>query len=217
MRILVVFIIVMSWQCVRSQALDSTVVELKNKLEQISTYEAEVRLEVDVEFIKMPPKTAQISYQESEELAISSSDFLLLPKKGMDVSFVSLFRHPFITVDRGLEKGSGKILKKVSILPTTNKSDFVLATLVINTETLQIEEAEISTKKNGTYKLLLAFEQDTSVLPSKMEVLFEIDSLNIPLQYMGSGIEVDKEVLKSDSPKEGKIFLTFSNYKIAYK
>ena len=54
------------------------------------------------------------------------------------------------------------------------------------------------------------------IFPDRVEVSFEIERIRIPLNFMGKGTQIDKEKLKSEGAKTGKIFMMLSNYQIRY-
>ena len=83
-------------------------------------------------------------------------------------------------------------------------------------ENIRVKSSEISTKNNGTFKLEFSYINKNEILPTMVEVYFEMERIKIPLSFMGKGVEVNKTKLKSEEEKTGKIFLEFSNYQIKY-
>jgi hypothetical protein len=127
-----------------------------------------------------------------------------------------IFKYSFITVDRGYVEKNGEWFKVINVIPTDKKADYAFAMFVLDTLNNRIIESEINTKKDGSYTLNMNYENPEKVLPSKVVVSFEINRIKIPLNYMGKGAEIDKEKLKSDEPKTGKIILQINDYKIRY-
>src|SRR5690606_33152130 len=103
-----------------------------------------------------------------------------------------------------------------NIISTDKKADFSIATLSIDMEHHRISEAEINTKKDGTYIIKMYFDKPSDILPSIIEVNFEIERIRIPLKYMGKDAEVDKNKYKSDDLKTGTIFLGLNYTDIEY-
>jgi len=199
-----------------AQEQDEDLLRIKERLDTVSAFTADLKLDVDISFINMPQKTATVQFEKGEPLSFSSEEFALIPKRGLDFSFQELFKYPFITVDRGMETVSGKELKLVNIIPTDKKADFSIATVYLDLKAERIAVSEISTKKDGTYTLLLDYPTSEAVLPSKVEVQFEMERIRIPLNFMGKDIDVDRKQMRQEEIKTGKIFLTLDYKAISY-
>ncbi len=215
-QFLILFFLLGFWN-MQAQAIDPDIIIIQKRTDTIVKFSAEVKIDVDISFINIPGKSARIEYTKNEDTKVFSEDFVLIPKKGLDVSLYQLFKDPFITVDRGTETRNLKQYKLVNIIPTNRKADFSIATVLIDTDYSRIIEYEINTKKDGSYIVKMNYDKPTSLLPSKIEVVFEIERIRIPLKYMGKGVQVDKETYKSNDPKTGTIFLSFNYTDLVYK
>jgi hypothetical protein len=200
-----------------SQKIDTDLLRVKERLDSITEYTADVELEVDISFINMPTKKANVAYKKGEDMRFSSNDFAMLPKRGMDLSLRELFKYPFITVIKEGEEEDDSELKVVYIIPTDGKADFSLATVYLDVRANRIDSAEINTKNDGTYKISMDYEHSNSILPQTVEVSFEVQRMSIPFKFMSKNSEIDRKELKKEGPKKGKIYLYISNYKIVMK
>lgn len=200
----------------RAQGIDPDLLKIKNRMDSIVQFSASLKLNVDVSFINMPAKYARMSYTKGKPLKFSSEDFVMIPKRGLDFSLNSLMEFPFITVPRGEEIRNGKTYKAINIIPTDKRADFSIAMLLLDIKNNRVAETEINTKKDGTYNLLLQYENSSKVLPSLVEVNFEIEKIRIPLNFMGKDTDIDRKKMRTGGPKSGKIFLQISNYLIKY-
>lgn len=200
-----------------AQNSDSDIARIQKRMDTIQAFSANVKLNIDISFVNIPEKHASVEYIKNEDTKIFSDDFVLIPKKGLDVSLHQLFKNPFITVNRGNKTIQGKAYKMVNIIPTNNKADFSIATTIIDTRLNRVIEYEISTKKDGIYKVKMNYNTTQSILPSMIEVIFEIERIRIPLKYMGKDAQIDKKTYKSETPKTGTIYLNFDYSKIIYK
>ena len=214
MRALIFMLCISFWGVSLGQSANSLVSQLQQRLDTIITYEAKVKISEDISFIDMPTKEAMVYFSKEEPLLIESDDFVLLPKRGLDFSLSELFRYPFITVDRGTEIKDGKSLRVVHLIPEEKKADFSIATLFIEPNDLQVKELEINTRKEGTFYVELDYNSVTDLLPSKAVISFTVEKLRIPLNFMGKDSTIDRKSLRSDEPKEGRILLEISQYKI---
>jgi len=203
-------------QLASAQQVDPDLLRIKKRMDSVKQFSASLILDLDVPFIKMPTKTAKINYAVGKKMMFSSKDFVMLPKRGLDFSLSEIFRYPFITVDRGLEKRNGRSLKVINIIPTTNQSDLALATLYMDTKAVRIVQSEINTRKEGSYTLLMNYAQLKDILPSNVEATFAIEKLKIPLNFMGKGTTIDRKKMRSMETKTGKIKMQIKDYNIKY-
>ena len=198
------------------QDIDPDLLKIKERMDAIEEFSAHLVLNLDIDFINMPTKTADMIYVKDKPVKFSSNDFVLIPKRGLDFSMNEIFKHSFITVDRGMEERDGNNYRVINVIPTDKKADYAIATFVLDTMNHRIVESEINTKKDGSYTLTMQYENREMILPMEVVVSFEINRIKIPLNYMGKDTEVDKEKLKSDGPKTGRIILQISDYQIRY-
>ncbi len=194
-----------------AQEVDPDLMRVRSRLDSIMSFEADVIMDVDISFIHMPTKHATITYRRGKGSKIHSKDFVMLPKRGLDLTLEDVFKYPFITVQRGTEDMFGITTKVLNIIPTSEKAEFSIATISIHTATNRIMKLQISTKKEGVYTSLLRYEDANAVLPSMIEVLFEVNNIRIPLQFLGKETQVDKAAIKEDGVKSGKIILMLKN------
>ena len=197
-----------------AQEIDTDLLAIKAKMHAVNTFSAKLQLDLDAPFINMPTKRATMEYQRGKDLKFSSDDFVILPKRGLDFTLSELFEHPFITVDRGMQTLDENQVKVLNVIPTGDDSDMALATLFLDTEQQRIAASEITTKKNGTYKLKMQYDQTSTVLPNYVEVAFAIEKLKIPLNFMGSDTKIDRKTMRNMDTKTGVLKLKITDYQI---
>lgn len=198
----------------RAQQHDPDLLQIKSRMDSIQSFLVDLTLDVDIDFINMPSKKAKMKYTKNKPIKFSSNDFVMLPKRGLDFTLNSLLSYSYITVPRGEEIRNGKKYKALNIVPTDPQSDFSIALLLLDITNMRIAESEISTRKDGTYKLLMNYDKPMAVLPSKVEVAFEVQRIRIPFNFMGKDTDIDRKKMRASGSKTGKIFLTMSNYMI---
>lgn len=199
---------------VQAQEIDADLLAIKAKMDAVNSFSAKLQLDLEAPFINMPTKRAAMEYQRGKDLKFSSDDFVILPKRGLDFTLSELFEHPFITVDRGMQRLDGNPVKVLNVIPTGEDSDMALATLFLDTEEQRIVASEITTKKNGTYKLKMEYDRASTVLPSYVQVAFAIEKLKIPLNFMGSDTTIDRKTMRNMDTKTGILKLKITDYKI---
>lgn len=183
-------------------------------MDAIQRFSATVVFDLDVPFIRMPTKSAKITYSKGEKMGFSSSDFVMLPKRGLDFSMSEIFRYPFITVERGVEKKNGLLLKVINVIPTDKRSDLAMATLYMDAKAKRIVESEINTRKDGSYILSMKYARAGDLLPSYVETTFAIERLKIPFNFMGKDTKIDRKKMRAMETKTGKIKMQIKDYSI---
>jgi len=197
--------------------IDGDLLTIKQRMDAVKRFSANIVLDLDVPFINMPTKTAKVVYENGQKMEFSSSDFVMLPKRGLDFSLSEIFHYPFITVDRGDEKRDGKLLKVINVIPTDKRSDLALVTLYMDLQAKRIVASEINTRKDGSYVLDMQYASNKDILPNYVEATFAIEHLKIPFNFMGKDTKIDRKKMRSMDTKTGKIKMKVENYNITYK
>ena len=199
----------------QAQEVDPSLVRLKERLDSISSFKADIRMEVDISFVNMPPKHAQISYSRGEPIAIASEDFVMLPKRGLDLTFSELFRHPFMTLNIGAVRVGERKCELIKIIPTSDRSKFAIATLWLDPSTLQVLKSRVSTKKHGEYDVAYQYDGPRALLPNEIRVEMEVSGMKIPLRFLGKDTRIDRDQMKQEGPQKGTIYLQMYNYEMS--
>lgn len=190
-----------------AQEIDPALLQLKDRMDSIEGFQARVRMEVDISFVNMPVKYAEVSYEKGASLQISSEDFIMIPKRGLDLTLSELYKYPFMTLNLGKVRLAGRECEMIKVIPTTDKSDYSIATLWLDTANLHVLKTQISTKKNGVFDILYQYDGSHRDLPSEIRVEFEVAGVKIPLRFLGKDTQVDREGMKTNSGERGAIIL----------
>ncbi len=213
-RLFFLSIFLISLNPINGQEIDNDLLQIKKRMDSIKSYDAQIQLDVDISFINMPTKYGKLLYKQGESTKVTSEDFIMLPKRGLDLTLNEIFKHPFITVNRGEANQKGVLCKVINLIPTSSKSDFSIATIFMDTKAKRIVKSEISTKMEGVFTTYLDYNNNVDVLPRTIEVEFAVNNVKIPLRFLGKETEVDHKTLKQEGSKTGKIFLTLSEVQI---
>ena len=60
--------------------------KVRLEFEKIEDYQVDVKIKVDVDFLKMPDREATIFYKKPDKFHIDSENFAMLPKSGLNFS-----------------------------------------------------------------------------------------------------------------------------------
>lgn len=199
----------------QAQEVDPALLRFKERLDSISSFKADIRMEVDISFVNMPPKQAQITYSRGEPIAVASEDFVMLPKRGLDLTFSELFRHPFMTLNIGTVRIGERECELIKIIPTSDRAKFAIATLWLDPTALQVLKSRVSTKKHGEYDVAYLYDGPGALLPSEIRVEMEVSGMKIPLRFLGKDTRIDRDQMKEDRPQKGTIYLHMYNYEMS--
>lgn len=199
----------------QAQGIDPGLTAVKARLDSIAGFEVNVQMEVDIRHVNMPVKTAQLSYRQGKGVHIRSEDFVMIPKRGLDFGLGELYKYPFMTLNLGEVKFRGRSCELIKVIPTTDASDYSIATLWLDRQQRRIAKSQISTKKNGTFDIEYAYDAAEDVLPGLITVNFQVADIRIPLRFLGREAQVDKGQLKADPGQKGAIRLAFSRYQVS--
>jgi len=191
--------------------------DLKAQLDNIEDYSADIEIEVDVEFIKMPIKHATIYFKKPDKVKFKSKEFMMLPKRGINNQFTEILNQAYTAFYVGSEIIGDQEQHKIKIIPLSDKPDIILATWWINTKSKLITRLESNTRNEGTYFVDFIYDNKTISLPTELVVTFEIEKMKLPLKFIGksAGMEIDKS--KMEDKQNGKVYIRFSNYNINSK
>ncbi|HSR60256.1 MAG TPA: hypothetical protein VLL47_05840 [Robiginitalea sp.] len=198
----------------QAQDIDRALSLVKGRLDSISRFEVTLQMEVDIQHVNMPVKTAELLYEQGNSVLIRSDDFVMIPKKGLDFGLGELYRYPFMTLNLGTVSYRGRSCELIKVIPTTDASDYSIATLWLDRQRLRMLKSQISTKKNGTFDITYEYAAPSDVLPSAITVHFQVSDIRIPLRFLGREAQVDKGQLKEDPGQKGAIRLLFTNYRV---
>ena len=213
---LLAFLFIASTQVLSAQEPDPyAIIDSTRKiLDQVQDYQADIEIEVDVEFINMPVKHATIYYKKPDKVKFKSDEFIMLPKRGVSNRITEILEEPFTAIYIGQELLNGEQHHVIRIVPMGKNPEVILATWWINSQRFLVARNESNTKKDGQFTVDFKYDDKSIILPTQMTFSFEVEKLQLPLKFIGksSGIEIDKS--KMEEAHDGKVYLRFSNYVI---
>jgi outer membrane lipoprotein-sorting protein len=217
MRILY-FLLLISIELAFAQNKDPELIleKVKNNFAKIKDYEVDVRIKVDVDFIKVPESEAKIFFRQPSKIQVESEGFALIPREGLDFSPVALLKNEYTSFYIKEEKIDGYNTSVIKVIPLNDASDVILSTLWIDESKKIIRKIESSTKLSGTFAIELKYDDVVLdyPLPVSMIFTFNVDRMNLPKGVSGEFNESSKSKDKKDRTTTGKVYINYSNYKI---
>ena len=188
---------------------------LKDKFKEIHDYTADIRIKIDVDFIKAPESEAKLYFKQPDKIHFESENFALLPKEGINFSPMAFLNGNYTAIFEKYDTVNGTKAAVIKVIPLNDKSNVVLTTLWIDQTRDFILKTESTTKTNGTFSLELNYKgsPDTYPLPSLMIFSFNIER-NKFSNAMPNNEESAGEKLDEKKSRTGKVYIYYSNYKI---
>jgi len=210
--ILLFFIQVTSFSQEANQLLERVVA----KITSVKDYSVDASIKTDIPFIKILPVKAMIYFKQKDKFKIVSKGIVILPKQGFtDVNTFLSITNSYMAVDGGTKMIGELKTSLITVIPTSENSEFVLAKLWIDPKNAVIISSQITTRSSGTVNVDYFYTSELAFgLPS--ELIFEIDIKKFKMpKSVAADINNDKPKDKSKkktADKKGIITIKFSNY-----
>lgn len=191
--------------------------KVKKKFGEVKDYQVDVKIIVDVNFLKVPPTEAKIFFKQPDKVKIKSQGFAMLPKEGLNFTPQSLFQKAYTSFYERDEVVGGVNCAVVKVIPLGEVNEVILSTIWIDKQKYVIRKVESTTKMNGTFLIDLDYTpEEKHPLPAQMIFSFDVSKMNIPHQGMGGEEHSDADEPKKKKTKldKGTVNVTYSNYKI---
>lgn len=182
------------------------------KFQAVKDYEADVALQINIDFVKAPNAKGKLYYKQPNKLRLKSDDFAMLPKQGLNMTPLAMLQgNAYRAYPHGNATVNGVNCTVIDVLPDTG--DVIRAVLYVDTKNDIILKNETTTKKGGTVTMLLEYgDARQYALPSKMTMTFDVPEFKLPKSVSGDITSEDKPNKKKNTT--GSIIMTCWNYKI---
>lgn len=196
---------------------DKILEKVKKEFEKIEDYQVDVKVKVDVDFLKMPDREATVFYKKPDKIHIESENFAMLPKSGMNFSPLGFLNYKYSSFFVREDTVNGKLTSVIKVIPLELNADVILSTLWIDTQRNIILKVESTRKPQGTFTIELDYLKTKQGfwLPASMVFSFTVDRGLFPGKF-NIDMDSDSSKTKKDSagPEMGKVYITYLNYKV---
>ena len=187
--------------------------KVKNKLNKVNDYSVDITIDVNADFVQMPPRKAQVFFKKPEKMRIKSDGFAILPKQGINFSPVKFLNNEYDAIYIKSEKLNSTQVDVIKIIPRSDSSEITLATVWVDEVNNIIRKIEAVTNRGGAFTM--QFDYSSFIkwgLPDKMVFSFSIKGMRIP-NMAPENIDDKKEMI---NPKnvDGEVIVKYFNYKI---
>ena len=190
--------------------------KVKKKFAEVNDYQVDVKIIVDVDFLKVPPTEAKIFFKQPDKVKIKSQGFAMLPKEGLNFTPHSLFKNEYTSFYERDEEYHNVSCAVVKVIPLGEVNNVILSTIWIDKKNYVIKKVESTTKMNGTFTIDFDYSETVkSPLPSQMVFSFDTSKMNVP-SGMGGNMHNDTDEPKKKRPKltQGTVKVIYTNYKV---
>jgi outer membrane lipoprotein-sorting protein len=184
-----------------------------DKIDLVEDYQADVQIKAAIPFIKVPIAKAKIYFKQQDKFKVESKGIAILPKQGMSdlTGFLSNEKKYSAVLGEAKTINEHKT-RLISILPTDENSEIILAKVYISTSEDLIYRTVLTTKSSGTVSIDYEYNLNKKYgLPNKMTFTVDIKKFKMP-KSVASDIRNNEKEKKYKDNEKGTIVLTFSNY-----
>lgn len=190
---------------------------IRKKMNRVNDYSADIKIKLNVSFIKIPVKTATLFFKKPNKVKMKTDGFAMLPKQSASFNAGDFLNKDFTSIYIKSEKVNGEMNDMIKVIPLTNDGEIILATLWVNRKKQLVNKIDATTKSNGNF--LMEFHYPSPALPYEMPDLLkftlDITKTTLPVSITGD-FDSDQKLKKNEEAKKQKAVLTiqYSNYKI---
>ena len=182
------------------------ILNVVKKLEAVPPYSCDVKIDINVKFIKIKERKGKMFYQSPNEIDYKINGFAFLPKKEMGATSTDLFEKEFIAIDMGKEK-ENQIIK---VIPMDINSEIVTGQFWINKLDL-IEKMILITKEKGSYTAELNYSDILYNIPYSIKMSFDVKNQKMPAMLTGD-LESYVEAEEQEEVSTGTITINYYNH-----
>lgn len=188
---------------------------VKNKFNKVNDYTADIKIKVNVSFIKIPVKEGKLYFKKPNKIKLISKGFAMLPKRGMNFTFNELFEKKYNAIyikNELINKANTYVIK---IIPLDDSADILLATIWIDRKTQSIKKIDAVSKSNGNFVTLFAYPiiSNPFDLPSQLTYTFDVQKATLPMGVTGD-FGGEKPKVKDIKPQKATLTISYANYKV---
>lgn len=194
--------------------------KLRSRLNNIKDYSADVRVKIDVAFMKVPPLSGKMYFKAPDKMKLERNGGIsILPKKNVNMTLNSMLPTGDATViDAGKDVINGRAVRIIKVIPSADAGQIILTKIWVDYERNLALRTETTTRDNGTIKMDLDFARYIKLgLPDRVTVHMDVKDYKLP-----KGVTMDYETQQQakaqtaakGKSKKGKIEINYLNYEV---
>jgi hypothetical protein len=197
-----------------AQDANKSVAQVLARMNKVRDYRVEAQIKSDIPLIKIMPTKATIYFKQPEKFRMITKGIAILPKKGFtDLTALLRNKGAYNALFTGFEVIDGVKAESITLLPTDDSGEIVLAKIWVDPTLDLILKSQITSRSNGTVLSTYVYGSEKAFgLPSEMNITVDVKKFKIP-----KGVVVDinrTAVAPANTRKTGQIRLSLTNYVI---
>lgn len=187
------------------------------KMMKVKDYSVQATIKADIPLIKILPVNAVVYFKQPDKFKVESKAIAIMPRQGFsDVAKIIRDTTSYTAVFTGKEKIGASLTQIISVLPSEDTGDLVLAKFWIDYARNLVLKTQLTTRSSGTMQIEYFYANQLAFgLPDKMIFTVDVKKFKIP-KVMASDMNSPSKVPKADDKdsKKGVILIDLKNYKI---
>lgn len=218
MKNIVVLLFISIYSLGFSQDADAILNRVVSKINSVKDYSVDANIKADIPLIKILPVKASIYFKQKDKFKVVSKGIAILPKQGFtDVNSFLMKKNSYMAVDGGVKTIDEVKTNLITVIPTNENSEFVLAKLWIDTKNDLILKSQITTRSSGTVTVDYSYDTEAEYgLPNQLIFDIDVKKFKLPKSVAADLNKTEKEKAKKNKNKDqkGTIIIKLTNYKI---
>ena len=185
----------------------------EKKYTAVKKFIADIRIQSNIPALKILPAQAKMKYTAPDQLEITSKSIIVLPKQGFrEIQNIITQKSKYTAMHMGKAKINGKNCHLITLLPLSDKEDWIMAKIWVDESEYLILQSQTTTKSSGTLKVNYKYgTQKKWALPDQMTVEVDVQKFKIP---KGVATDLHRNREEKNQGTTGTFVLDFSNYQI---
>lgn len=206
--------------CGNAQDASALFYKLRDKIQSVNDYIADVKIKIDVSFMKVPPLNGKLYFKSPDKMKLERKGGIsILPKNSYNLTLNNLLPPGNVTViDGGYDTIAHRRVHVVKVVPGNDTGDIVLTKICIDEGNMLALHTETTTRDNGTINMDLQYGRYTgNALPDKVIFYINLKDYKLPkgvtMDYTGTDEDMMQKAKKGKT-KKGRVQIDYLNYKI---
>jgi outer membrane lipoprotein-sorting protein len=202
-----------------SQEVDADVViqQVVQKLNSVKDYSVDANIKANIPLIKIMPVNASIYFKQKDKFKVVSKGIAILPKQGFtDVNAFLMNKGSYMAVSSGIKTIDEIKTNLITVIPTGETSEIILAKLWIDTKRDVILRSQVTTRSSGTVIVDYAYGAEVQYgLPNLLTFTIDVKKFKMPKSVAADLNKTDAQKKKTaDKDQKGTITIKLTNYKV---
>jgi outer membrane lipoprotein-sorting protein len=214
LRIILILILSAKFAFPGDDEAEKIISKVKTNFERVKDYEVDVKIKVDVDFLKMPPSEAKLYFKQPDRVKIKSDKFAMIPREGLDFSPTSLLKNNYTALLEKKTKLDGKDVAVIKVIPLGESGEVVLTVIWVDLTKYIIRKVETSTKTAGTFHIDFEYNESKVNYPLPVSMTFSLNNSELANGMMKKGMGQAEKDDENKKQSAGKVYIYYNNYKI---